>query len=371
MFGLSTKALLSSLLLFCVMLSGCAYVSLSTANDYEAQDVARAHRQAISIWVPMKDGFALAPLDSPLVERQIKFYAASGTHLQDSLELSRPYLYFVLEEVKKRNMPTEIALLPFLESSFNIRRGKGLNPAGLWGLMPVAARHLSLAQTPFMDERRDIVRSTHAALDLVQELYEKFGDWHLALAAYNWGPGNMSRAIANNQRRKLPTNYLSLNMPIETMVFVPKLLALRKMIEDPVLYKIALPDILNKPYFEKIEVKHAIDISVVMQLAGISRDEFIDLNPSYNKSLIPAEKNQFLLLPVTRLETFQNNYRQFDQPLSPWRSVVVEQPQSFESFAKQWQVDPHRTRQMNGLPMGIILKAGMMLVIPKPSLKDD
>jgi membrane-bound lytic murein transglycosylase D len=238
-------------------------------------------------------------------------------------------------------------------------------------LMPVAARHLNLAQTPFLDERRDIVRSTQAALDLLQELYIKFGDWHLALAAYNWGPGNMSRAIANNQRRKLPTNYLSLNMPIETMIFVPKLLALRKIIEDPSVYKVALPDILNKPYFEKIEVKHAIDISVVTQLAGISRDEFIDLNPSHNKSFIPAGKNQFLLLPVTRIETFQKNYRQFDKPLSLWRSVTVEQPQSLEAFAKQWQVDPNRTRQMNGLRMGITLKAGMMVVIPKPSLKDD
>jgi membrane-bound lytic murein transglycosylase D len=369
--GLSTKALFSSLFLFCIVLSGCAYVSYSTANDLDAQEVARTQGQAVSIWVPMKEGFALAPLDLPLVERQIKFYTASGTHLQDSLELSKPYLYFVLEEVKKRNMPSEIALLPFLESSFNIRRGKGLNPAGLWGLMPVAARHLNLAQTPFLDERRDIVRSTQAALDLLQELYVKFGDWHLALAAYNWGPGNMSRAIANNQRRKLPTNYLSLNMPIETMIFVPKLLALRKIIEDPSVYKVALPDILNKPYFEKIEVKHAIDISVVTQLAGISRDEFIDLNPSHNKSFIPAGKNQFLLLPVTRIETFQKNYRQFDKPLSLWRSVTVEQPQSLEAFAKQWQVDPNRTRQMNGLRMGITLKAGMMVVIPKPSLKDD
>lgn len=371
MYGLSTKALLSSLFLFCVVLSGCAYVSHSKANDLEAQELARTQRQADSIWVPMKEAFALAPLHSPLVESQIKFYIASGTHLRDSLELSRPYLYFVLQEVQKRNMPAEIALLPFLESSFNIRWGKGLNPAGLWGLMPVAARHLNLAQTPFVDERRDIVRSTQAALDLVQELYEKFGDWHLALAAYNWGPSNMRRAIANNQSRKLPTNYLSLNMPIETMVFVPKLLALRKIIEDPALYNIALPDILNKPYFEKIEVKHAMDISVVTQFADISRDEFIDLNPSYNKSLIPAGKNQFLLLPVSRIETFQKNYRQFDKPLSSWRSVIVEQPQSIEAFAKQWQVDAHRTRQMNGLRMGITLKAGMMLVIPKPSLKDD
>ena len=192
----TNKAFLSAVLCFFIILSGCAYIGQSAADDLEAQTLTGSGAQPVSIWVAMQDSFALAPLNTPLVARQIKHYSASGTHLQQSLTLARPYLFFVLQEVKKRNMPAELALLPFLESSFNVRRGNGLNPAGLWGLMPVAARHLNLANTPFKDDRRDIVRSTEAALDLMQELYTKYGDWHLALAAYNWGPGNMARYLA-------------------------------------------------------------------------------------------------------------------------------------------------------------------------------
>lgn len=365
----TNKAFLFGLFCFGIVLSGCAYISHSTANDLEEPELAKAQRQAVSVWIPMREGFALSMLDTPLLTRQISLYTASGTHLQDTLQMSRPYIYFVLEEVKKRNMPTELALLPFLESSFNVRRGKGLNPAGLWGLMPVAARHLNLANTPIQDERRDIVRSTEAALDLMQELYVKYGDWHLALAAYNWGPGNVSKAIANNQRRKLPTHYLSLNMPIETMVFVPKLLALRKIIENPETYKVTLPDIRNKPFFSRLDVTRTIDISTVTKLAEMSLDEFIDLNPSFNKTFIPASKSQSLLIPVTHLEKFQENYRKFDQALSAWSTVVVERPQSVETFAKQLHVDPNRTRQINGFRFGQILQEGTIVVIPKPSLK--
>ncbi|MGB4211511.1 transglycosylase SLT domain-containing protein [Zwartia sp.] len=367
----TNKAFLSAVFCFFIILSGCAYIGQSAADDLDAQQLTASQVQPVSIWVAMQGSFALAPLDTPLVARQIKHYSASGTHLQQSLTLARPYLFYVLEEVKKRNMPAELALLPFLESSFNVRRGKGLNPAGLWGLMPVAARHLNLANTPFKDDRRDIVRSTEAALDLMQELYAKYGDWHIALAAYNWGPGNVSKAIDNNKRRKLPIHYLSLNIPAETLVFVPKLLALRQIIENPSQFNVALPEIPNAPYFAQIEVKHAIDIGVVLKLADISSDEFIDLNPSFNKTLIPAGQNQMLLLPVTKIERFEKQYRQYDQPLSQWRSIIVDQSQTLDVLAKKWGVDANRTRQMNHLRMGTSLQAGAMIMIPKPSLKDD
>ena len=366
----TNKAFISGLFCFLIVLTGCAYLGQSAADDFESQQT-QIPKQYVSIWTSMRQGFALAPLESPMVAQQIQQYSASGNHFQETLTLAKPYLYFVLEEVKKRNMPTEIALLPFLESSFNVRRGKGVNPAGLWGLMPVAARHLNLLHTPFEDERRDIVRSTEAALDLMQELHTKFGDWHIALAAYNWGPGNMSKAIENNQRRKIPTNYLNLKMPIETMIFVPKLLALRKIIENPSTYKVTLPDIPNTPYFSLISVPRAIDINVVLKLAEISNDEFVDLNPAFNKTVIPAEKNQKILLPVNKVKRFEENYQHYDQPLSQWRSVIVKSPQTLEALAKQWQVDINRTRQMNNLRMGIILQPGTMIMIPKPSLKND
>jgi len=237
--------------------------------------------------------------------------------------------------------------------------------------MPVAARHLNLENTPFRDERRDIVRSTEAALDLMQEFYAKYGDWHLALAAYNWGPGNVSKAIENNKRRRLPIDYLSLNMPSETFVFVPKLLALRQILENPSKFNIALPEIPNTAYFTKIEVTRAIDIAVVLKLADISIDEFIDLNPSFEKTLIPAGKKQMLLLPVKKVADFESQYRQYNLPLSQWRSIIVDQPQTLEALAKKWGVDANRTRHMNNLRMGVGLQPGAVIVIPKPSLKED
>lgn len=367
----TSKAFLSGIFCFFIILSGCAYIAPSAADDTNTQKLPVVSSQPLSIWTAMQDRFALAPLNTPVVARQIQYYSTVGTHLQQSLTLARPYLYFVLEEVKKRNMPAELALLPFLESSFNVRRGKGLNPAGLWGLMPVAARHLNLENTPFKDDRRDIVRSTEAALDLMQEFYAKYGDWHLALAAYNWGPGNVSKAIDNNKRRKIPIDYLSLNMPAETFVFVPKLLALRQIIESPSKFNLSLPEIPNTPYFTKIEVTRAIDIAVVLKLADISIDEFVDLNPSFEKTLIPAGKNQMLLLPVKKLAYFENQYHQYNQPLSQWSSIIVDQPQTLDVLAKKWSVDANRTRQMNNLRMGINLQTGAMIVIPKPSLKDD
>ncbi len=367
----TNKAFVFAVCCFFVIITGCAYIGQSAADDLAQEKLTAEQRQSVSVWVPMREGFALEPLQPALVERQIKSYTSSKTHLTDSLTLASPYLYFVLQEVQKRKMPTELAMLPFLESSFNIRRGKGLNPAGLWGLMPVAASHLNLLRTPYVDERRDILRSTEAALDLMQELYTKFGDWHLALAAYNWGPGNMSKAIQSNKRRKLPTDYLSLKMPIETMLFVPKLLALREIIENPEAYSVKLPEITNSPYFAQVDLPHAIDMSVVLTFSGISKEAFVDLNPSFNKSFIPAGKNKKILLPISTVSRYEENYKLYDKPLSQWRSVFVDQPQTVEAFAKKWIVEANRTRHMNNIRMGTTLKEGEMIVIPKPSLKSD
>lgn len=325
----------------------------------------------LDIWSPIRAGFQLPLHDSALVARQLNQLVSSGTHLQDSLSLAKPYLFFILEEVKRRGMPTELALLPLLESGFNIRLGKGLNHAGLWGLMPITARHLNLVQTPFKDERRDIVVSTKAALDLLEELHAKFGDWPLALAAYNWGPASLTRAIEYNRSKKLPVSYTSLKMPVETMAFVPKLLAIRKVIENPEAYNIVLPDIPNKPYFSQLDVKDAIDIQLVIKLAGISQNEFVLLNPSFNKSLIPAGPNQKLLLPIQKTARFIENYQTFKQALSPWRTVVVETPQTLDALARHWQVDPIPTRQMNGFRRGVILQPGTIVVIPRPSQRSD
>jgi membrane-bound lytic murein transglycosylase D len=368
----SNRAILSGWLCFVLILSGCAFLGQTSADNEAAQIKAGQASASLEIWTPLRAGFDLPQMDSPLVANQIRAYTRSPSHLKDALNLSRPYLYFILEEVNKRNMPTEMALLPFLESGFNIRRGNSLNHAGLWGLMPIAAKHLNLVQNPFKDERRDIILSTRAALDLLQELHAKFnGDWFLALAAYNWGPGNVERAIIMNKRKGLPTQYQHLKMPQETMVFVPKLLALRQIIEKPSAYGIALPDIPNKPYFAQIDVKHAIDISLVLKWSGLSINEFIELNPSFNKSVIPAGPTQKLLLPIATAPAYLERYQTYDEPLSSMRTVVIETPQTLYALAKELNIDANRTRQLNGLRWGGLLTVGTTIMIHRPSLKTD
>lgn len=365
----ASKAFITGWLCFLFLISGCAYIGQSTADSLAQEKLASEQAERIAIWIPLREGFALPALPQTLVARQLTQYTRSSAHLRDSLLLATPYLYFILDELKKRNMPTELAMLPFLESGFNVRRGNSLNHAGLWGLMPIAAKHLNLVQTPFVDQRRDIVASTRAALDLMQELHTKFGDWNLALAAYNWGPGNVTRALENNKRRQLPQDYLNLKMPVETAVFIPKLHALRQIIENPAAYNIVLPDIPNRPYFAQVAVKQAIDISLVLQFSGLSRNEFIDLNPSFNRTVIPGGSEQKILLPVASVTQYLQNYQGNEKTLSPLSSVVIETPQTIDALAKIWQVDANRIRQLNGLPWGITLKVGAVIMIPKPSLK--
>ena len=367
----ANKFILLGWVFLLIAISSAYLSSTAAAENLSSEKIEGTQPLPVDIWSSVRAGFQLPVHDSALVTRQVNQLISSGTHFQDSLSLATPYLFFILEEVKRRGMPTELALLPILESGFNIRLGKGLNHAGLWGLMPITARHLNLNQNPFKDERRDIVVSTNAALDLLEELHAKFGDWQLALAAYNWGPASLSRAIEYNRSKNLPASYSSLKMPVETMAFVPKLMAIRKVIENPEAYNIVLPDIPNKPYFSQLDVKAAIDIQLVIKLAGISQNEFVLLNPSFNKPLIPAGPNQKLLLPVQKTARFIENYQTYTQALSPWRTVVVETPQTLDALARHWQVDPIPTRQMNGFRRGVILQPGTIVVIPRPSQKSD
>lgn len=377
----ANKAFLSGCFCFLIGSFGSAYYVQSIAENITVENITvenitaemlvAVQPEPSDIWDSMREGFQLPDLDSSLVTRQINQYVASGSHLQDSFASATPYLYFILDEVKKRGMPTELAMLPLIESGFNIRIGNNLNHAGLWGLMPITARHLNLDQTPFKDERRDIIASTTAALNLLQELHEKFGDWHLALAAYNWGPGSLAKAIEYNRNRKIPITYTHLKMPVETMIFVPKLLAIRKIIEDPERFNVKLPAIPNRPYFVQLDVKDAIDIPLVIKLAGITQKEFVQLNPSFNKPLIPAGPNQKLLLPLQKITRYLEHYQAYNQALSPWRTVIVETPQTLDALAKAWKVDPIPTRQLNGFRRGTILEPGTTVVIPAPSHKSD
>jgi hypothetical protein len=202
------------------------------------------------------------------------------------VERSRLYLFHVVEELELRGMPTELALLPYIESAFNPQAVSSAKAAGMWQFMPGTGRDFHLKQNVLRDERRSVLDSTRAALDYLQMLHDMFGDWHLALAAYNWGQGNVSKAIERNKAAGLPTGYLDLNMPAETRNYVPKLQAVKNIIANPTLFGAVLPDIGNHPFFDTVDITRDIDVEMAARLAEVRLEDFKALNPSQRKPII-------------------------------------------------------------------------------------
>jgi membrane-bound lytic murein transglycosylase D len=235
--------------------------------------------------------------------------------------------------------------------------------------MPATGKDFKLTQNVFRDERRDVLQSTHAALDYLQRLHRQFGDWQLALAAYNWGEGNVAKAIKRNQAARLPTDYLSLKMPKETRDYVPKLMAYKAIVSDPKAYGIVLPDLENHPYFVAIDVTRDIDVDVVIKLAELTPEEFRNLNPSFNKPVILSAANQQILLPFGHAELFQENLKNYTEPLSTWTAVSVPATESAEQLAKRLGVSVAVLREVNAIPSGMRVRAGSTVLIPKPSHK--
>src|SRR5450830_349679 len=230
----------------------------------------------IDIWARIRKGFGIPNLENPLVDNQTQWYSSRPDYIQRTTVRASRYLFHVVQELEKRGMPTELALLPFIESAFNPQALSTAKAAGMWQFIPSTGRNFNLKQNMFTDERRDVLASTDAALNYLQKLYGMFGDWQLALAAYNWGEGSVQRAINRNLAAGLPIDFntLSAQMPNETRNYVPKLQAVKNIIAMPAEYNIDLPKVDNQPYFVTIGKTRNIDVKVAAQLAELSLDEF-------------------------------------------------------------------------------------------------
>ena len=206
------------------------------------------------LWVRIRQGMGMADLRGPRVQRRENWYASRPDYIQRMTERSGRYLFHIVEEIERRQMPMELALLPFIESAFNPEAVSSARAAGMWQFMPATGKSFDLKQNAFRDERRDVLASTEAALDYLQQLHDRFGDWHLALAAYNWGQGNVNRAITRNARAGLPTAYTDLKMPLETQDYVPKLQAVKNIVMRPEAFGVTLPEIDNHPFFNSVTI---------------------------------------------------------------------------------------------------------------------
>ena len=317
------------------------------------------------LWERIRLGFEIPDPNLAIIDRHVNQLKANPAYVDRLLVRSSAYLFYIIEEVEARDMPSELALLPFVESAFIPTAVSPAKAAGMWQFMPATGKYFKLDQNIFRDERGDIIKSTRAALDYLQKLYDMFGDWQLALAAYNWGEGSVGRAIAKNKAANLQTDYWSLSMPNETKNYVPKLLAYKRIIEDPQKYGFKLPKVTNHPYFVSIPVEQDIDVDKVIELSGITRTQFLALNPSYNKPVILKGFNQEILLPYGKAEIFKMNLNDNRTQLTGWTVVKLDRTETVENVASRLQTDPEQIRDVNKIPKGMKIRAGSTILIPK------
>lgn len=317
------------------------------------------------VWERIRDGFAMPDLDTDLVRDREQWYTARPDYIFRMTERSRKYLFHIVEELEMRGMPTELALLPFVESAFNPQAVSVAKAAGMWQFMPATGKDFDLKQNVFRDDRRDVLASTRAALDYLQRLYNQFGDWHLALAAYNWGEGSVGRAIARNQKAGLPTGYTDLNMPMETRFYVPKLQAIKNIIADPTAFNARLPDIKNHPYFQSVPITRDIDVAVAARLAEVSLEDFKALNPSANRPVILAAGTPQILLPWDNAAIFQQNLETTGEQLASWTAWVAPTTMKAADAAARVGMTEKALRELNNIPARMLIKAGSTLLVPR------
>ena len=317
------------------------------------------------LWARIRRGFQMPDLQSDLVDMQVNWYAQRPDYVARMTERSQKYLYHIVEELEQRHMPTELALLPFIESAYNPQALSVAKAAGMWQFVPGTGRTYNLKQNMWQDERRDVLASTSAALDYLSRLHDMFGDWQLALAAYNWGEGNVQRAIARNEAAGLPTDYADLRMPNETRNYVPKLQAVKNIVMNPQAYGLALPTIPNHPYFVTVTTAHDIDVDIAAKLANMTPDEFRSLNPSFKKPVILGATQPQILLPFDNASAFEHNLKAYTGNLSSWTTYTVTERAAPAALAQKIGVDPDTLMEVNKIPVGMRLKPGSTIVIPR------
>jgi peptidoglycan lytic transglycosylase D len=316
------------------------------------------------LWERIRAGFGLPKIDSPLVARHARWYLNRPEYVQRMVERSHRYLYFIIEELEKRNMPTEIALLPMIESAYNPQAYSTARAAGIWQFIPSTGRKYGLQQDFWYDGRRDVLAATRAALDYLQFLHDMFGDWELALAAYNWGENGVQRAISNNRAQHKATNYASLKMPKETRNYLPKLQAVKNIIANPKLLGLELETIPNQPYFAVVKPLGPIDVIKAAQLADMPVDEFRLLNPGYNRPVIIQAAARHIVLPIDKVDEFHANLERNGDPLVTWQTYTLKKGETLNNVANKFGTTGTRLRDVNGFDRRNHIRPGQMLLVP-------
>lgn len=306
-------------------------------------------RNGDNVWERAREGFQLPEVNADIVRKQERLYSSKPEYFKRILDRSHKYLFHIMNEVERRGMPTEIAFLPIVESAFVPTANSPVGAAGLWQFMPATGRHYGLEQTWWYDGRRDVMEATRAALDYLQNLYAQFGDWNLALAAYNWGEGNLARAIARAQAAGLEPTYENIKMPNETRNYAPKLIAVRNILSQPEKYGIRLDKFPNKPYFIAVSTGRHMDIDVAAKMAGMSVAEFKELNPAFNLPVYAHKPGRQMLIPLAKADKFDYNLSHWNKPLLSWQVYTPTADENIASVAERYGMSTAELQNVNKL----------------------
>jgi membrane-bound lytic murein transglycosylase D len=318
------------------------------------------------IWARIRAGFSVPPVDSPLVEREARWFANNPEYMARMMERARLYLYHIVEEVEKRGMPMEIALLPAIESAYKPLAYSRARASGLWQFIPSTGRLYGLESNWWYDGRRDVKASTRAALDYLEKLNKDFdGDWHLSLAAYNAGEGRVMRARAQNRRNGKPDDYVNLKqLKPETRHYVPKLMAMASIVADPAKYGVQLADIPNEPYFARVDTGSQVDLGVVAKLVDLPVDELHMINPGHRRWATNPKGPHYLLVPADKEQDLiegLSNLPEADR--IKWQHHAVKRGETLSEIGRRYGVSIEALRTANNL-RGNLLRVGQDLLIP-------
>ncbi|HKJ88335.1 MAG TPA: LysM peptidoglycan-binding domain-containing protein [Gammaproteobacteria bacterium] len=332
-----------------------------------AETVAEKKEPPKDFWGCFLPRLQLASTDHHQVHAFIRFYRTHETYLNRVFKRGKPFLPYILERLEEENMPVDLALLPVVESAFRPFAYSPGRAAGIWQFTPGTGRHFDLKQNWWYDGRRDILAATDAALEYLKRLHGRFDSWLLALAAYNSGPGTVSRAIRVNKRYGRPTDFWHLNLPRETRGYVPKLLALSHVVRHAKKYGLKLPDIPRKPGFQVVNLEAPIDLARAANLSGSEIETLYKLNPGLNQWCTPPNGPERLVLPKGTKKQFEDALAE----LAPkdrvrWTRHRIRRGETLSQIASHYHTTVGVLKRVNHLH-GSRITAGKHLVIPTAS----
>ena len=336
--------------------------SLQWRNDEKGDSGLPTFSSDGDVWQRIRNGFKFSEIHNPLTAQHEAWYAARPEYVNRMIERSRRYLFHIVNEVERRGMPMEIVLLPMIESAFNPTAYSTSHASGIWQFIPSTGRNYGLKQNHWYDGRRDITAATSAALDYLTKLYQDFGDWQLALAAYNCGEGCVGRAVRKNAQMGLASDYASLSLPTETRHYVPKLLAVKKLILDPARFGVALETLPNQPYFTQVEVNATMDVNSAARLANMNVDDFTALNPAFSRNLIRSDTPVNILVPVDKTDHFQHSLKNGNW--DTWTTYHAKKGERLTALARRFDTTEARLKEHNrfALKRGKLISAQTILV---------